>query len=120
MQHFHRVMTHDAQVLYTLFMGSCETRADARGVHFNTEEVLLRASLRHGHQRGAHTKTNLQRDWRFAAKQPGKVQRLLAELNAHHRPVVVQRMLLPFCQAALTTDKAANTAQRATVFIKFR
>jgi hypothetical protein len=29
-------------------------------------------------------------------------------------------MLLPFGQAALAADKAANTAQRAAVFIKFR
>jgi hypothetical protein len=29
-------------------------------------------------------------------------------------------MLLPFGQAALTTDEAANTAQRAAVFIEFR
>ena len=120
MQHFHRVVTHHAQVLNALFMGRCQTRTDARGVDFDTEEVLLRARFRHGHQRGAHTEANFQRDRRVAAKQLGKIQRLLAELNAHHRPVVVQRMLLPFCQAALTADKAANTAQRATVFIKFR
>ena len=88
--------------------------------HFDTKEVLLRARFRHGHQRGAHTEANFQRDRRVAAKQLAEIQRLLAELNAHHRPVVVQRMLLPFCQAALTADKAANTAQRATVFIKFR
>ena len=120
MQHFHRVVTHDAQVLNALFVGRCQARADARRVYFDTEEVLLRARFCHGHQRGAHAKTNLQRHWRVAAKQVGEVERLLAELNAHHRPVVVQRVLLPFCQAPLTADKAANTAQRATVFIKFR
>ena len=120
MQHFHRVVTHHAQVLNALFMGRCQACTHARGVDFDTEEVLLRSRFRHGHQRGAHTKPDLQRDGCFAAEQFGKVQRLLAELNAHHRPVVVQRMLLPFCQAALTADKAANTAQRATVFIKFR
>ena len=102
------------------FMGVGLIATDAWRVHFNTEEVLLRSRFRHSDQRGAHAKTDLQRHWRIAAKQLGKVERLLAELNAHHRPVVIQRVLLPFCQAALTADKAANTAQRATVFIKFR
>jgi hypothetical protein len=58
-------------------MGRCQACTDARRVHFNTEEVLLRTGFRHGHQRCAHTEANLQRDRRFA-KQGGKIERLLA------------------------------------------
>jgi hypothetical protein len=119
-QHFYRIVAHHTQVFDTLFMRGGQTRANARRVNLNTEEILLRPGFCHGHQRGPHTKTNFQRNRRVAAKQLDEIDWLLAELNAHHRPVVVQRVLLPFGQAALTADKAANTAQRATVFIKFR
>ena len=120
MQHFHRIVAHDAQVLHALFFGGRQTGADARRMHFNAEEILLRLLFRHRHQRRPHTKTNLQRDRRFTAKQGGEIERRFVEFNAHHRPNSVQRVLLTFGQAALTTDEAANTAQRAAVFIEFR
>ena len=44
----------------------------------------------------------------------------VVELNAHHRPVVFQRMFLAFGQSPLAAHKTTDTAQRAAVFIKFR
>ena len=119
-QHFYRIVAHNAQILHALFFSRRQTGADARRVHFNAEEILLRLLFRHRHQRSAHTKTNLQRDGRFTAKQRGKIERRIVKFNAHHRPNGVQRVLLTFSQAALTTDEAANTAQRTAVFIEFR
>ena len=62
------------------------------------------ASFRHRHQRSAHTETDLQRDRRLTAKQRGEIERRIVKFNAHHRPNIVQRVLLTFGQAALTTD----------------
>ncbi|SRN42606.1 Uncharacterised protein [Shigella flexneri] len=89
-------------------------------MHFNAEEVLLGAIFSHCHQRRPHAKTNLKRHRRFTAKKRGEIQHIFTELNAHHRPVIFQRMFLAFGQSPLAAHKTTDTAQWAAVFIKFR
>lgn len=45
MQHFYRVVAHDAQVFNALFMSGRQTCADAGRMHFNAEEILLRRAF---------------------------------------------------------------------------
>ncbi|MNL32659.1 hypothetical protein D3C87_1545240 [compost metagenome] len=87
---------------------------------FYPQEILLRVIARHGHQRGAHAKTDLQHGRRVAPEQCGDIDRFSLILHAHHRPIVVQRVLLAFGQPPLAADKTADTAHRAAVLIKFR
>jgi hypothetical protein len=118
-QHFHRIVTHHAQVLYALFFGGSQTGADARECtsiprKFCSGLAFAIATSEAPMPNPISSVTGALRP------NSGEIERRIVELNAHHRPNVIQRMLLPFGQAALAADEATNTAQRAAVFIEFR
>ncbi len=87
-----------------------------------------RAIFSHCHQRRPHAKTNLKRHRRFTAKKRGEIQHIFAELNAHHRPVVFQRMFLAFGQSPWRRTKlrirrsgrpfSSNSGEMTSFFIK--
>ncbi len=74
MQHFYRVVAHDA-VFQRPFMSGRQTRAAPVNAPQCRGNPAPGARFRHRHETRPHAKTNLQRHRRFATKQRGEIYR---------------------------------------------
>ena len=113
LEHLHRIVVHDAQVVEPLFADAPQQRADARRMNLDAEEVAAR--LRGGDLRCgvAHAEADLEQRRGLAAEDLGKHQRLRPERQHEARAEFVQRPLLARADAPGAQHIAADARRRA-------
>ena len=109
-QHFHRVVLHDAQVLEALFVDQLEQGTDPGRVDLDTEEIHLR-SMAGDFRRGAtHAEADLQHHRCGAAPDSLRIHRLVGPGQHITRAQFLQRTHLPRAHAAGPDHEAADRA----------
>ena len=96
LQHFDGVFFIGTQVGNAGFFGQMQQRAHAGQMHFHTNKIFFRRRRGHGHQRLTHAITNFQHHMAVTAKYLHRVNRPLRQFQPHHRPLAIERALLPF------------------------
>jgi hypothetical protein len=110
LQHGHRVVLHDAQVVQLLSRDVLQQGADAGRMHFDAEKVELRR--RRGDRRGgaAHAEADFKDERRGAPERNCGVERLLAERQHITRRQFAQCALLARAHAAGAQHVAAHAS----------
>jgi hypothetical protein len=111
--HLHCIVLDHAQVAQLTRGNFLEQAADARGVHFDAEKVVL--WMRGGDDgRGlAHAAADLQDAWRLAAKRRVKIEQVGAVGDAPARHALFVETSLCFGDAALAQHETADVAVAA-------
>src|SRR5688572_29595728 len=105
-------MAEYAQVRQMPRFGLQQQMADARRVHFNTDEVAGGTSGRQRHQVLAIAEADLQRDWRAPAEDLLQVERRAFTRQSITRPKFIQRARLRGGHASGAQYIAADRAMR--------
>jgi hypothetical protein len=120
-KHLHRVVLDDAHVAQLLLAHQLEQRTDARRVHLQAEQVVLRVLRGVGGAGVAHAEADLQHAWGLAAEGRREVERLPGGVGQQEtRAQLGHGALLARAHAAGAQHEAADRAlQRVRARVGF-
>ncbi len=118
--HLIGIVMIDADILDTFLAHAFQQRPHPRQVHLNPDKILLGLEFGHLQQGAAHAKADFQDQWRFAAKNLGKIRRTLFHGQALVRPMVVIGFLLARGHAPATNHEAADATKMLLIAVRHR